>query len=85
MRKDESEQKLTRLYLSQEYLRGLNEALVIKSTQMTGELSWSGKTTETDDNDIANNIATIDHLHDGMSAGTLEIHQMVQRSYGLFD
>ncbi|MDG0872358.1 hypothetical protein L3476_17170 [Paenibacillus thiaminolyticus] len=67
---------LTQLYLSQEQSRGQEEASAMEAMHRAEEADSSF---EGDPDAIS------DHLHAGMSDGALETHQMVQRSYGLYE
>ncbi|GAC44092.1 hypothetical protein [Paenibacillus popilliae] len=68
---------LTRLYLSQEHTRGREEASVMEAMHRSDQKSDSSSEDDLD--------ASIGHLYEGMSDGALETHQMVQRSYGLYE
>lgn len=69
---------LTQLYLSQEHTRGLDEASTLESMLQDGTDSPSSPADQSEES------ASAALLHEGMSDGTLETHQMVQRSYGLY-
>ncbi|WP_019419958.1 hypothetical protein [Paenibacillus sp. OSY-SE] len=69
---------LTQLYLSQEHTRGLDEASALESMLQDGTDSPSSPADQSEESTSAA------LLHEGMSDGTLETHQMVQRSYGLY-
>ncbi|MBG9734967.1 hypothetical protein [Paenibacillus alvei] len=75
-----SEQGLTELYLNQEHSRGPGEASAIEQAHIATRASSPDESEDTDDYDLA-----ASHMHAGMTDGTLETHQMLQRSYGLYD
>ncbi|EJW19409.1 hypothetical protein M5X00_05595 [Paenibacillus alvei] len=75
-----SEQGLTKLYLNQEQSRGPEEASAIKQAYTANRASSPDESEDTDDYGLA-----AGHMHAGMTEGTLETHQMMQRLYGLYD
>ncbi|EPY08683.1 hypothetical protein AZ66_03230 [Paenibacillus sp. E194] len=78
--KSDSEQGLTQLYLNQEHSRGPSEASAVEESHLAGKSSLTDDSVDTDDYDQA-----ASHLQAGMTEGALETHQMLQRSYGLYD